>query len=178
MAYLKCVSARNKLEFDKEMMSEIWEIVSFQIMAIEREINLPAYDGGIVYHDNQELKRMILANNKHIKKITLDLVAEKRKFAARVDAFEERFCELCDHFEQFHSLPNMSLQLHYSGSALSSPILISVFDPKLDISYGQATTLNHHAAALLLKLIINTVIESPVLIFDSLDYIIEPCLIR
>lgn len=101
---------------------------------------------------------------------------------ARVQNFEVHFRKFVGIFNELAEICyekwNMLLTISYGEPALASPILLLVRDSKNVSTYGKMTMLCHQAAALILKLTINLTIDSPILLFDSFDYVIEPLLIR
>lgn len=134
-----------------------------------------------IFYDHEDLQTMAKKNKIQINKININLAAEMRNFDKRAMAFEERFLHFMKCFEQLMqkcSSWNMTVSISYDEPALKSPIKMLLCDPNIDFHPKLITTWSHQAAALLLKLAINQSIGSPILIFDSLDYIIEPRLIR
>lgn len=179
-AYFDCISSQNACKFDENVpITTIYKTIASQIAEIELQ-NME-FKHSHIFYDDRELRMMAKKNKSLMKKVNIQVATERRQFHARVQAFEERFLPFVNVFDQLAqkcSTWNMSLKLSYEEPALQSPIQMLVCDPKIGFEHKQITTLNHQAAAFLLKLAINRAIGSPILILDSLDYIIEPQLIR
>ncbi|XP_055317201.1 uncharacterized protein LOC129576316 [Sitodiplosis mosellana] len=178
-AYFDQISPRNACTFGGDAsIDEIFKTVASQISKIELEIG---HKDGHIFHNDPELNALAKKNKRVKRTINSKLVVEKRQVAARADAFEKRFLHFVKVFSEMslycHSKWNMTLTLSYEEPALKSPITMLVTDPMIGFDPKQITTLSHHAAALVLKLAINQAIGSPILIIDSLDYIIKPALI-
>lgn len=182
--YLECVSSRNRFEWKNiKLMTDLWEMVANKLMDIERDTDLTYFDFAFVFYTDRNLKKMKLACKKSANNIKQKMVMAMKQNNDRAAAFQEHFDRFVDIFNSIASLGfdrwKVDLNLGYEDTALSSPISMFVFDPILDFAYGNAATkFNHHLAALILKLAINVYLKSPILIFDSIDNIVEPCLIR
>lgn len=163
-------------------ISKVHEIFVQQIMDIEQAMEMFNINEEHIHYKNEELLEMEKMEKKCRQKKKKSMVQEKRNFDARVDAFDEKFQAFSQWFVRMAEFCSerwdLNLSLSFDDSPLRSPITMVVADPKLDPAYGQMATLNHHAAAVALKLAINLSIGSPILIVDSLDYIIEPELIK
>lgn len=149
-------------------------------MNIKQAITKFKHKNGRIHGNNAKLRALQQKLKRAQTTIRKIMVAPKREFVVRVNAFTEKFEQFF--LPSFKSLVNicsrhwqMSLSLDYSTalSPLREPILFLVSDPTLDHSYNEMTALSHHAAAIILKLAINLTIGSPILIFDSIDYIVE-----
>lgn len=126
-------------------------------------------------------------------KIILDVCKEREKWNNRVDGFQKRFkldendrnaYSFEDLDENFNNLAEicqeygLTMELHSDDAALKSKIFMTVEDETTDSKMPNLTTTqNHQVAGLVLKMAINCVIDSPFLIFDSLNYALEPQLI-
>lgn len=161
-------------------ISKAFDIVGTHVMKIKQAIAEFKHKNNRIHCNDAELRALEQMLKKGQTKIKNMMVAPKRAFDVRVNAFTEKFEQFF--LPSFKSLVNicsqhwqMSLSLVYSTalSPLKEPILLLVSDPTLDQSYNEMTALNHHAAAIILKLAINLAIGSPILIFDSIDYIVE-----
>lgn len=110
------------------------------------------------------------------------MVSEERQFDDRVNAFQERFEKFLKNMNELiaycNTKWNMSVILMHNEPALRYPITMWVEDQQLDPAYNELSCVNHQLAALVLKLAINRTLDSPILIFDSLDYVIEPGMIK
>lgn len=178
--YFDCIPERYKQAFGSDHLpiSKVYEIVAMQITDIEKIMEKFNFNEEHIHYKTEVLLEMEKKEIKRRRIVKNMMVAEKRKFDARVGAFDAKFQAFLQSFVQvaeFCSVRwNLNLELSCDNSPLWSPISMVVTDP----AYDQMATLNHHAAAVALKLAINLSIGSPILIFDSLDYIIEPELIK
>lgn len=121
-------------------------------------------------------------HEKMLKRTNKELAEMNNQQKNRVRTFNERFQQFTNVFDDFakycYKKWNLALQLFYSDSPLEHPIRLIVDDPKVDPAFVYAALLNHHLAALILKLAINKFVRSPVIIFDSIDYVIDQNFIR
>lgn len=181
-AYFDFISPRNACAFDSdhELILQTFKVIASRVP----DPNIDLFHKGVnwIFFNDPELALMAEKNKITKKNVKSRMIAETQRFELRVQAFEVNFKELVEVFEQFaqlcYSKCQLKMTLVYDEPALMSPILMLVHRPNDGIAYRQMTTLNCHAAALILKLAINQICDSKILIFDSLDYIIEPLLIR
>lgn len=164
------------------MIDEISEIVNERIAAIDNVLKVCDISDPLPHYSGEAVKRMAKQANRLKNEASRNLVKEERQFDARVNDFEECFQNFLRNFNKLitycNNKWNMSVMLTHIEPALRYPITMCVSDTKLDLAYDELTNLNHHLAALLLKLAINKTLGSPILIFDSLDYVMEPCMIK
>lgn len=177
-AYLEQISPRNAITIEENApIGQIYDIVASQISKIESDIGFS--DGRILY-DGSELQELQKKNARINRNIKNEMVKVTRQWDARVNAFEKRFKHFEGIFKQMardcHSKWNMKVKLlKGESSALESPITMLVHDKMKDPK--GVTSFSNQAAALVLKLAINRAIESPILIIDSIDYVVEKQLI-
>lgn len=160
-------------------ISKAFDIVGTHVMKIKQAIAKYKHKSDRIHGNDaalRALEKMLKRSQINIKN---KMVASKRAFDVRVNTFTEKFVNFLPTFQSLvnicsqHWQMNLSLDYSTALSPLLEPILLLVSDPTLDQSYNEMTTLNHHAAAIILKLAINLAIGSPILIFDSIDYIVE-----
>lgn len=180
-AYFDCIAEENRPDIDpnEQSMSKIREAVSAKISKIEDMLcSLDRKDEHLHYDVTNTKKHF----QKEQTKMNNQMVNERNKFRNRNEAFKTHFDEFLANFDSFSEYCQqkwgMLLRLCYDEQLLLHPIRMIVEDPLLDDAHGQGTILNHYAAALVVQLAINKTIRSPILIIDSLDYMIEPKLIR
>lgn len=119
---------------------------------------------------------------KMLKRINSEIVEMSKQHKTRICAFNGRFRAFADVFDSLakdcYTKWNLALELFYNDSPLEHPIRFIVDDQTIDPAYVCGALLNHHLAALILKLAMNKFLRSPVIIFDRIDYVIDPHLIR
>ena len=124
-----------------------------------------------ILYDDPELSNLKKKNNRLNKNIKNQIVYDQRQMNIRVDAFQKEFERFIEHFNTMSSDCNsewdIQMKLNYDNPALKSHIKMLVADG------GVITTVQHHVAALVLKLAMNCTIGSPILIIDGQDYVIE-----
>lgn len=190
--YFKCISEVNGFGIDPEAsISEIFEKIKINIES-SLKIEAEAKCSFISVNDNYSGK-IEKAFRKEKTNIICRLRKEREMWNSRIIGFQKRFkLDEDDHVtdsskdldKTFKELAkkcqkyDLTMKLHADNPALKSKICISVDDGTADsMMPNLATTQNHHVAGLILQMAINCVIESPFLIFDSLDYALQPKLI-
>lgn len=183
-AYFNCISELDGLD-PKASITEIFKKVKKLTEAKAENICISIND------DNSgKIEKMF---HKKRKKIIIGLYKERQKWNNRVFGFQKRFKsddndrvaesskDLNETFNKLSEIcqqDGLTMELHSDDNALKSKICMSVEDKTTDSKMPNlATTQNHQVAGLVLKMAINCVIESPFLIFDCLEYALEPHLI-
>ncbi|XP_031618145.1 uncharacterized protein LOC116337606 [Contarinia nasturtii] len=133
-----------------------------------------------VYYDDENFKNIQRENNKKKKAAQVEMIAERNSFQKRCVEFEQKIEDFDKHYIDIaEKCSSIGIALNPKEFSLKSPIRQLVDDQVNNPGCVDMmmSTYNHHNAALILKLAMNLTVESPILIFDSLDYIIEPQLI-
>lgn len=152
-----------------------------QLKKIQQIIDAMPKPSESIHFNDESLQQMIKAAKKDKEATVMSMVDIKRQFDTRVNGFEDAFQAFLPSFTQMATACELEkimwLKLTHSVPAFRSPISMLVTDP-VDPAYDQMGTVCHLTAALILKLSINQAVGSPILIFDSVEYIVEPQLIR
>lgn len=171
------------IDANERSIPKVREIVAAKIKKIEEVLYLLELKNGYLHFNDDELDSLKKRAQKANTAKTNEMTADYRKFKSRRAAFEPQFEAFCQCFEKFatNCKEKWGMSLNLSRDELfpllEGTIQLSVEDPLLDAAYAKGTTLIHYAAALVLRLAINEAVDSPILIIDSLDYIVEPQLI-
>lgn len=180
-AYFDCIGEENRPVIDPNdrSIAKIRDAVTAKIQKIEEVLRYLDHENPNLHYNETTMKKKF--QNAQIK-MNDEMVKESRQLRNRSTAFETPFNDLLANFDSFAKCCEeqfgMSLHLCYNDPLLEYPIRMTVEDPLLDEAHQRATNLNHYGASLVLQLAINDTIGSPILIVDSLEYMIEPNLIR
>lgn len=182
--YFNAISEEFKgtIDANEQSIYQICDLINEQVVAIEQTMGEYAYNDTLLHYRGADVNTMKKQTMRLINQIKLHMVKLHRQNDDRVNGFGEKFQKFLQNFEKMSKFCNekwdMTVNLQYFEPALRYPIHMAISDPNLDLGYNEMTNLNHHLAALVMKLAINQTLESPFLIFDSLDYVIEPCMIK
>lgn len=178
-AFYQFISADNAAVFydstrnNVESFAESYKILESHLKQVS------TIEDAFVYHNDNKLKSIGRKNVKDKKAANREMVAENKSHKLRCDAFNNAIQELQIKFTEVAakcSPVTLSLDLQFD---LNQPIHLLVDDQVNNPgNVNVIATFSQHVAALILKLAMNLTIHSPILIFDSLDYVTEPQLIR